>query len=98
MCNKHLMLGQTAVIYTHAYTQSHTFNTFTQAQYSVDTHEKHCDTLTAAMKAQKKRLLGGPTTGCCANQVACIEEKQRVRQTDLCMRVRVCADSWCVCS
>jgi hypothetical protein len=32
MCNTHLRLGQTAVIYTHTYTQSHTFNTFTQAQ------------------------------------------------------------------
>ena len=41
MCNKHLMLGQTAVRYTHTYTHSHTFNTFTQAQYSVNRHEKH---------------------------------------------------------
>jgi hypothetical protein len=40
MCNKHLMLGQTAVIYTHTYTHSHTFNTFTQAQYSVNSHEE----------------------------------------------------------
>ena len=41
MCNKHLMLGQTAVIYTHTYTNSHTFNAFTQAKYSVNSHEKH---------------------------------------------------------
>jgi hypothetical protein len=41
MCNKHLTLGQTAVIYTHTYTHSHTFNTFTQAQYPVNIHEKH---------------------------------------------------------
>ena len=45
MCNKHLMLGQTAVIYTHTYTHSHTFNTFTQAQYSVNSHEKHAHSL-----------------------------------------------------
>ncbi len=44
MCNKHLMLGQTPVIYTHTYTHSHTFNTFTQAQYSVNSHEKHRQT------------------------------------------------------
>jgi hypothetical protein len=41
MCNKHSMFGQTPVIYTCTYTQSHKFNTFTQAQYSVYTHEKH---------------------------------------------------------
>ncbi len=41
MCNKHFMLGQTAVIYTHTYTHSHTFNTVTQAQHSVNSHEKH---------------------------------------------------------
>ena len=45
MCNKHLMLGQTPVIYTHTYTHSHTFNTFTQAQYSVNSHEKHAHSL-----------------------------------------------------
>ncbi len=28
-------------IYTRVYTHSHTFNTFTQAQYSVNSHEKH---------------------------------------------------------
>jgi hypothetical protein len=44
MCNKHLMLGQ-PVIYTHTYTHSHTFNTFTQAQYSVNSHEKHANSL-----------------------------------------------------
>ncbi len=41
MCNKHLMLGQIAGIYTRTYTHSHTFNTFTQAQYSINSHEKH---------------------------------------------------------
>jgi hypothetical protein len=41
MCNKHLMLGQTPVVYTHTYTHSRTFNTFTQAQYSVNSHAKH---------------------------------------------------------
>jgi hypothetical protein len=46
MCNKLLMLGQTAVIYTHTYTHSHTFNTFTQAQYSVNSHEKRSNTHT----------------------------------------------------
>jgi hypothetical protein len=45
MCNTHLMLGQTAVIYTHTYTHSHTFNNFTQAQYSVNSHEKHAHSL-----------------------------------------------------
>jgi hypothetical protein len=45
MCNKHLMLGQTPVIYTHTYTHSHTLNTFTQAQYSVNSHEKHAHSL-----------------------------------------------------
>ena len=43
MCNKHLMLGQTPVIYTHTDTHSHTFNTFTQAQYSVNSHEEHAN-------------------------------------------------------
>jgi hypothetical protein len=33
--------GQTTVIYTHTYTHSHTSNTFTQAQYSVNSHKKH---------------------------------------------------------
>ncbi len=45
MCNKHLMLDQTAGIYTRTYTRSHTFNTFTQAQYSVNSHEKHAHSL-----------------------------------------------------
>ncbi len=43
MCNKHLMLGQTPVMYTHTYTHSHTFNTFTQAQHSVNSHEEHAN-------------------------------------------------------
>ncbi len=45
MCNKHFMLGQTAVIYTHTYTHLHTFNTFTQAQHSVNSHEKRTHSL-----------------------------------------------------
>jgi hypothetical protein len=77
MCNKHLMLGQTPVIYTHTYTHSHTFNTFTQAQYFVNT-ETH--TLTEAMKARQKRRLSGPTNGCCPTKDSCIEKKQRVRR------------------
>jgi hypothetical protein len=32
------------------------------------------------MKTRQKRPVAGPTTGCCANQASCIEEKQRVRQ------------------
>jgi hypothetical protein len=36
-------------------------------------------TLTEA-KAQQKFGVAGPTTGCCTNSAACIEEKQRVRQ------------------
>ncbi len=32
---------QTVVMKTYTNTQSHTFNTFTQAQYSVNSHEKH---------------------------------------------------------
>ena len=43
MCNKHLMLGKKPVIYTHTYTHSHTFNTFTQAQHSVNSHEEHAN-------------------------------------------------------
>jgi hypothetical protein len=37
--------------------------------------------LTKAMKARQKCQLAGPTTGCCASQETCIEEKQRVRQS-----------------
>ena len=37
-------------------------------------------TLTKVMKAPWKRRVEGPTTGCCSNKAACIEEKQRVRQ------------------
>jgi hypothetical protein len=43
--NKHWMLSQTAVIYTRLYTHSHTFNSFTQAQYSANSHEKHANSL-----------------------------------------------------
>jgi hypothetical protein len=32
------------------------------------------------MKAWKKHRVAGPTTGCCTNKVACIKEKQRVRE------------------
>jgi hypothetical protein len=45
MCNKHVMLGQTAVIHTHTYTHPHTFSTFTQAQNSVKRHEEHAHSL-----------------------------------------------------
>ena len=45
MCNQLLMLGQRAVIYTHTYTHAHTFNSFTQAQYSGNSHEKHTHSL-----------------------------------------------------
>jgi hypothetical protein len=43
MINKHLMLNQKAVIivYTHTFTLTHIFNTFTKRQYSVNSHEKH---------------------------------------------------------
>jgi hypothetical protein len=33
------------------------------------------------MKARQKCRVAGQTTGCCTKQVACMEEKQRVRQT-----------------
>ncbi len=45
MCNKHWMLGQTTVIHPHTHTHSHTLNTFTQAQHSVNSHEKHTHSL-----------------------------------------------------
>ena len=85
MCNTHLMLGQTPVVCTHAYTHSHTFNTVTQAQYSVllCKHPRETRTLTEAMKGQQKRRVAGPTTGCCSNLATCIVEKQRVRQPDV---------------
>ncbi len=55
MCNKHLMLGQTGVIYTHTYTHSHKANTVTQAQYSVratkNTHTHVSDESPAKMSA-----------------------------------------------
>ena len=63
------------LIRTHTHT---TFNTVTQAHYSVNSHEKH--TLTEARKARQKRRVAGPKTGCWTNKDACIEEKQRVRQ------------------
>jgi hypothetical protein len=44
-------------------------------------HPRERRTLTEAMKARQKCRLAGPTTGCWTNQLSCIEEKQRVRQT-----------------
>jgi hypothetical protein len=44
MCNKHLILGQTAVIYTHTYTQSHTFNTFTLKHNTLETATRNTHT------------------------------------------------------
>jgi hypothetical protein len=40
-------------------------------------------TRTQAMKARQKCRLTGPTTGWRSNQVPCIEEKQRVRETNV---------------
>ena len=42
MCNKHLMWGQTAVTYTHTYTQSHThIQHFHSSTVRINSDEKH---------------------------------------------------------
>ncbi len=74
---QHLMLGQTAVIYTHTYTHIQHFHLRTVlGKQPRETH-----TLTEVIKARQKRRLGGSTTGFVPKKVTCIEEKQRLRQT-----------------
>jgi hypothetical protein len=72
------MLGQTTVIYTHTYTHSHTLNTFTGAQYSLNSHKKHTHSL--------KRWKPGKNVGWQGQQHVAVQNKtpiskQRVRQT-----------------
>ncbi len=75
MCNKHLMLGQTAVIRISTYTQH--FHSST----ALSKHRRETRTLTEAMKVRQKCRVAGSTTGCSAKKAACIEEKQRVMHT-----------------
>ena len=70
MCNKHLMLGQTPVIYTHTYTHSHTLNTFTQAQCSVNSHKKHTHSL--------KQWKPGKNVGWQGRQLVVVQRKPPV--------------------
>jgi hypothetical protein len=71
MCNKHLMLGQTPVIYTHTYTLTHIQHFHSSTALCKKPRETH--TLTEAMKVQRKRRVAGPTTGCCTTKDTCIE-------------------------
>jgi hypothetical protein len=79
MCNKHLMLGQTAVIYTHTYTHSLTHIQHFHSSTALCKQPRETHTLTEAMKARLKSRVAGPTTGCWTNEATCIEEDQRVR-------------------
>ncbi len=79
MCNKHVMLGQTAVIYTHTYTLTHIQHFHSSTVLCKQPQETR--TLTEAMKDRQKCRLAGPTTGYSAQKESCIQEKQRVRDT-----------------
>jgi hypothetical protein len=77
MCNKHLMLGQTAVTYTHTYTHSHIQHFHSQAQYSINSHEKHTHSL--------KRWKPGKNVGWQGRQMVILQIKrpcEHVKQSD----------------
>ena len=59
--------------YTPVDTHTHTHSTLSLKHSTLHTATRNICTLTQAMKAQKKRRLAGPTTGCCTTKDTCIE-------------------------
>jgi hypothetical protein len=80
MCNKHLMLGQTAVLYTHKYTHSTHIQHF-HSSTVLCKQPRETLTHTEAMKARQKCRVAGLTTGFWRNQATCMEEKPKSWQT-----------------